>query len=525
MEEEKNYITPEGAELVAHVEASTEATEPEVVVTPTEEPVAEKKVYTTKAEVLERLREVAHGEEAPVKEEIDLLKTLFYKFHLAEREVQLQAFKDGGGLVENFVPVADEDEDAFKAEMVIIKEKRARLQREQEAERESNLARKEAILERLKAMLTSPEEANKSYAEFKALCNEWKEIRNVPQARVRELWNNYSLYVDQYYDLLKLNNEAREYDLKKNLEAKTKLIEEAEKLAEETDIVKAARQLQKLHDEYREIGPVARDIREALWTRFKEASSVVNKRHQQHFEALRAREKEAAEAKTALCEHVEAIVAEENKGRADWDRHSKAIIELQKEWKAAPFASPKLNTKLYERFRAACDDFFTRKAEFFREVKSTFKDNVERKRALIARANELKDSTEWQTTAEALIALQKEWRTIGFTSKKLNDALWEEFIGACNHFFDARKAANGERRNGQRSRGRERNDEPTTERARLQRQYDTIKNELQTYENNIGFLSTSSKKGNSLIDSLNKKVEKLRADLAAVRDKIDDLDD
>ena len=401
----------------------------------------ERKQYDTKKAVLDRVREIAHNEEAPQKEEVDYLKTCFYKLHIAEREAKLKEYIDGGGDPEQYQITPDPDEEAFKAEMLLIKEKRQQLFKELEQEKQDNLQKKLDIIEKIKAMVTSPEEANKSYKEFKALQDEWRDIKNVPAERANELWRNYQLYVEQFYDLLKLNIEAREYDFKKNLEAKTHLCEAAEKLAEEDDVISAFHQLQKLHQEYRETGPVSKELREEIWNRFKAASTVVNKRFQQHYDNLRAKEEENLAKKTALCEKVEAIVAEENKGSADWERRTKEIIELQTEWKTIGFAPQKMNVKIFERFRAACDDFFGRKAEFFKNLKEQFKVNADKKRALIEKAKALQDSTDWKSTSDKLINLQKEWKTIGMVPKKLGDQLWEEFLGACNKFFEARKAA------------------------------------------------------------------------------------
>ena len=406
----------------------------------------ERKQYQTKKEVLERVQEIAHSDEAPQKDEVDYLKTVFYKMHLAEREAEFKEYTDGGGDPEQYQPKPSPEEEAFKAEMGIIKEKRQKLFKEQEQEKQENLQKKLDIIEKIKAMVTSPEEANKSYKDFKALQDEWKEIKNVPAERANELWRNYQLYVEQFYDLLKLNSEAREYDFKKNLELKKKLCEAAEKLADEPDAISAFHQLQKLHQEYRETGPVNKELREEIWQRFKAASTVINKRHQQHFEAVRAKEEENLERKTKLCEQVEAIAAEENKGTGDWERHTKQIIDIQAEWKTIGFAPQKMNVKIFERFRSACDDFFSRKAQFFRGLKDTFKENADKKRALIEKAKALQDSTDWKSTGDKLIGLQKEWKTIGTVPKKLGDQLWEEFLGACNKFFEARNAAGGDTR-------------------------------------------------------------------------------
>ena len=569
------------------------------------EATSERKQYQTKKEVLERVREIAQSEEAPQKEEVDYLKTVFYKLHIAEREARLKEYIDNGGDPEAYQILPDQEEEAFKAEMGVIKEKRQKLFKEQEQEKQENLQKKLDIIEKIKSMVTSPEEANKSYKEFKTLQEEWKEIKNVPAEKANELWRNYQLYVEQFYDLLKLNSEAREYDFKKNLELKTKLCEAAEKLADEADIISAFHQLQKLHQEYRETGPVAKELREEIWTRFKAASTVINKRHQQHFEELRAKEEDNLARKTALCEKVEAIAAEENKGSSDWERHTKEIIDVQTEWKTIGFAPQKMNVKIFERFRAACDDFFGRKAEFFKGLKDTFKENAEKKRALIEKAKALQDSTEWKSTSDKLINLQKEWKTIGMVPKKLGDQLWEEFLGACNKFFEARNAAGAggrgeERQNLEKKRDvierlkaaaeekgedlkekvlqlvdeyqsighvpfkekdkiyeeyhaiidklykelnitvakrrlskfkdnlkqvAERGENALdNERARLMRQYEQLKAEVQTYENNLGFLNASSKKGNSLIDEMNRKVQKLKDEVQLVRDKIKAID-
>ncbi|MCR4958920.1 MAG: DUF349 domain-containing protein [Prevotella sp.] len=597
-------------ETVSQQVENTEApVAPEVPETPeapaAPESAAEPKTYATKAEVLERVKELAHGEEMPQKEEVDYLKTVFYKLHIAERENRLKEYIDGGGDPEAYQITPDEAEEAFKAEMGIIKERRQQLFREQEAEKEENLKKKLAIIEKIKGMVTSPEEASKTYQEFKTLQQEWRDIKAVPAEKANELWRNYQLYVEQFYDLLKLNSEARELDFKKNLEAKTRLCEAAEKLADENDVISAFHQLQKLHQEYREIGPVSKELREEVWQRFKAASTVINKRHQQHFEGLRAREEENLEKKTALCEKAEAILAEENKGSADWERHTQEIIALQAEWKTIGFAPQKMNVKIFERFRAACDTFFTSKGEHFRAVKDTYKENAEKKRALIEKAKALQDSTEWRSTGDKLIALQKEWKTIGMVPKKLGDQLWEEFLGACNKFFEARNAAGAGQRGEERENLQKKRDVIArikavaeeggdnvqqkvqqlveeynaighvpfrdkdklyeeyhevldklykelnisvqrrrlskfkdnlkqvaergegaldNERARLVRQLEQMKQDVQTYENNLGFLSASSKKGNSLIDEMNRKMQKLKDDMQLVKDKIKAID-
>ncbi|MDD7605700.1 MAG: DUF349 domain-containing protein, partial [Prevotellaceae bacterium] len=422
-------------------EATAETPAPEA-----EQP-QEQRTYATKQAVLDRVKEIAHSDETPAKDEIDHLKTVFYKLHFAERDAEQKAYLAAGGDPEKYTVMPDEQEEAFKAEMGIIREKRAEAFRKLEAEKQDNLQKKQAIIDKIKMMSTSPEEANKSYNEFKELQQQWRDIKAVPADKANELWRNYQLYVEQFYDLLNLNRELREYDFKKNLEQKTQLCEAAEKLADEPDAVSAFHQLQELHQQYREIGPVAKELREQIWTRFKAASTVVNKRHQQYFENLRAKEEENLTRKTALCEQVEAIAKEDNKGAGDWEKHTKQIIEIQGQWKTIGFAPQKMNVKIFDRFRAACDDFFGRKAEYFKTLKTTFAENIKKKRALVDQAKALADSTEWKSTADKLINLQKEWKTIGMVPKKVGDQLWAEFIGACNTFFDARNAATADSRN------------------------------------------------------------------------------
>lgn len=564
-----------------------------------------KKVYNSKKEVIERLKEIVSSDETPVKAEIDHLKTTFYKLHFAEREKQQKEYLEAGGDPEKYQIVPDEDEEVFKAEMGVIKEKRQKALAEIEEEKQENLKRKEDIIEKIKAMSVSPEEANKSYNDFKTLQQEWKNIKAVPADKSNELWHNYQLHVEQFYDMLNLNREAREYDFKKNLEAKTKLCEAAEKLADEPDVISAFHQLQDLHQQYREIGPVAKDLREQIWARFKAASTVINKKHQQHFDDLRAKEEDNLRRKTELCERVEAVAKEENKGTADWDKHTQQIIDIQKEWKTIGFAPQKMNVKIFERFRAACDDFFTRKGEFFKKMKAQFAENAEKKKALVEKAQALMDSTDWRSTSDKLIALQKEWKTIGMVPHKLGDKLWADFQQACNHFFDARNAANAGTRSAEHENLEKKKDiieklktllseagddvqqkvqalteefnkvghvpykekdkvyeeyhavldriykelhvnaarrrmdnfrnnlknvaerganALDNERGRLMRQYDRLKNDITTYENNLGFLNVSSKKGNSLIEEMNRRIQKLKDELQETRQKIKEID-
>lgn len=601
MDSQENALL-QGAQVEKEVEQTT-AQNAEAAAD--DQKVENAKVYKTKKEVVKRLKEIAASDENPDKDEIDLLKTVFYKLHITEREARMKEYIDGGGDPEAYQIMPDEDEETFKQQMAIVREKRARIFQQQEAEKQANLEKKLEIIEKIKAMATSPDEANKSYNEFKELQQQWKDIKNVPADRASELWRNYQLYVEQFYDLLKLNSEAREYDFKKNLETKTKLCEAAEKLADEEDVISAFHQWQELHQQYRETGPVAKELREQIWTRFKAASTVINKRHQQHFEDLRSKEEENLTLKTALCEKVEEISKLENKTASDWEKRSKEIIDIQNQWKTIGFAPQKMNVKIFERFRAACDDFFGRKSEFFKEMKQAYAANIEKKKALVEKAQALADSTDWKVTSDKLINLQKEWKTIGVVPKKIGDQLWHDFLNACNKFFEARNAANAGARNEERenlekkrsiieqikalvadaanatrekvqaltdeynkvghvpykekdalyaayhealdaiykelniSNKRRRLDDFKSnirnmakrgedaidnERGRLTRRFEQLKQEIQTYENNLGFLNASSKKGNSLIDEMNRKVQKLRDDLELVRQKIKAID-
>ncbi|HBI98195.1 MAG TPA: DUF349 domain-containing protein [Prevotella sp.] len=566
-----------------------------------------KKAYATKQEVLERVKEIAHSSENPNKEELDLLKTTFYKIHLAERDAQMKEYLAKGGDPEKYILLPDDTEEAFKAEMQLIKEKRAKIFLAQEEEKQDNLRKKEEIIEKIKAMTTSPEEANKSYQDFKALQQEWKEIKNIPADKANEVWKNYQLYVEQFYDMLKLNSEAREYDFKKNLEAKTQLCEAAEKLNEEEDVISAFHQLQDLHQQYREIGPVAKELREQIWERFKAASTVINKKHQQHFEDLRAKEEENLAKKTSLCEKVEAANQGEYKTAKDWEKVTQEIIEIQKEWRTIGFAPQKMNVKIFERFRIANDKFFNKKAEFFKGLKDTYSANLEKKQQLVNKAKELADSTDWKKTGDKFIALQKEWKKVGTVPHKQGELLWKEFLDTCNKFFEARNKQNAGSRseehanldkkrniiaqlkelviaeisdndfqkklknlakqysaighvpfkekdkvykeyheaidaaykklhatntkrhfdnfkNNLKNVAKEGGNALGNERGKLLRRYDQLRIEITTYENNLGFFNTASKKGNSLVEEMNRKIEKLKADLEMVKQKIKAID-
>ena len=589
------------------VEVSEEITETPAEETIVEKPTENASKLSTKEEVLLRLKEVAQDAENANKQELDGLKQTFYKIHNAEIEAAKKTFVENGGAEEEFIAQPSSVEEEFKSLMAAIKEKRSALAAEIEKQKEENLQVKLSIIEELKELVESPDDANKSYNEFKKLQQQWNEVKLVPQAKVNELWKNYQLYVEKFYDILKLNNEFREYDFKKNLEIKTHLCEAAEKLADEQDVVSAFHQLQKLHQEFRDTGPVAKELRDEIWNRFKAASTAVNRRHQQHFEALKETEQHNLDQKTVICEIVEAIEFDQLKTFAAWETKTQEVIALQNKWKTIGFAPQKMNVKIFERFRKACDEFFKKKGEFFKLLKEGMNANLEKKKALCEKAESLKDSTEWKETAEILTKLQKEWKTIGPVSKKYSDAVWKRFITACDYFFEQKGKATSSQRSVEQENLEKKKaiiarltaiDETTDadeaskevrelmkewngighvpfkekdrlykqyhglidqlfdrfnisasnkklsnfkssigniqsggsqslyrEREKLVRTYENMKNELQTYENHLGFLTTSSKKGNSLLTEINRKVEKLKSDLELVLQKIKVIDE
>ena len=580
--------------------------------TPTEEANAEEQVettsrLTTKEEVLARMKELALNAESAGKQELDSLKQSFYKFHNAELEAAKKQFIDNGGSEEDYAPQSDAIEEEFKNVMAIIKEKRSAQMAELERQKEENLQIKLSIIEELKELVESPDDANKSYTEFKKLQQQWNETKLIPQAKVNELWKSYQLYVEKFYDILKLNNEFREYDFKKNLEIKNRLCEAAEKLADEEDVISAFHQLQKLHQEFRDTGPVAKELRDEVWNRFKAASTVVNRRHQQHFEALKEAEQHNLDQKTVICEIVESIEYDELKTFSAWENKTQEVIALQTKWKTIGFAPQKMNVKIFERFRHACDDFFKKKGEFFKTLKEGMNENLEKKKALCEKAESLKESTDWKATADTLTKLQKEWKTIGPVPKKHSDTIWKRFISACDYFFEQKNKATSSQRSVELENMEKKKEIITRlsaidesidteeaskqvrelmkewgtighvpfkekdklykqyhslvdqlferfnisasnrklsnfksnisniqsggsqtlyrEREKLVRAYENMKSELQTYENNLGFLTSASKKGNSLLTELNRKVEKLKADLELVLQKIKVIDE
>ena len=566
-----------------------------------QEVAPEKRLYTSKEEVVARVKELAQGEEEATKPEMEHLKTVFYRFLTAENDAAQKAYLDGGGDPMQYVVLPNPAEEEFKTAMNVIKERRQQAIQKQEEEKQSNLKRKQEIIERIKELTTTPEDAANAFQEVKQLQQEWKELKLVPAENATELWNNYKLVQEQFYDLLKMNFEAREYDFKKNLEMKTAICEAAEKLADEEDVISAFHQLQELHNQYREIGPVAKELREQIWTRFKQASTVINRKHAAHYEAIKQEQEDNLAKKSELCDKVEMISTADCKTAADWEAKAKEVNALQAEWKTIGFAPKAMNVKIFDRFRTACDQFFVAKNEFFNELRSRFQENIDKKEALVKQAQALQDSTDWKATAEKLVQLQKEWKNVGMVPRKIGDALWKEFIAACDKFFGARNAANAGERNEQQENLKKKNEvveklkalceEETddlrkkiqalteefnsighvpfkekdklyeayhaalddvykklnktradrrlkdfkqgmkevakrgeaavdSERIRLQRRYDAMKAELANYETNLNFLSASSKKGNSLIDEMNRKADKLRDELDLLKKKI-----
>ena len=560
-----------------------------------------------KQEVLARAKEIVASESPIDKQEVEALKQGFYKFHNAEVAQARQKFVDEGGNSEEFVPELDTAEPEFRALMQIIRDRRAKELEEIEKQKQEGLARKLEILDRIQQMATTPEDANQHFDEFKQLQAEWKEIKSVPAERATELWKNYQLYTEQFYDLLKLGHELREYDFRKNQEVKTRLCEQAEALQNEEDVVAAINQLQGLHQEWKETGPVAKEIREELWNRFKEASTIIRKKHQAHFEARKAEEENNLAQKEALCVEIENITLDELKTFAQWDEMTKKIIELQTQWRTIGYAPQKMNTAIFERFRKACDRFFEQKSNFYHDLKESFSQNLAKKKALVEKAEALTNSTEWRSTADTMIQMQKEWKEIGNIPRKAAESLWNRFITACDHFFEEKQKAEAEAQGEQNAnlekkksiiealKGLEENKDAkdiiakvkelqkewnatghvpfrekdklyqeyraivdklfqaynnsqtrrrlnnfknalankaeaqgvslTVERTRMMRAYENLRTEIQTYENNLGFLSISSKKGNSLVDTMKKRVDRLHNELALLAEKIRAVDE
>ena len=579
----------------------------ETPVAPLEETAApETPELKTKEDVMTRLTQLAAAEAVEIsREEIALLKQRFYAIRKLEQEAELAAHLAAGKDAESFIPALDTTEEDFKNLMNTVRERKAAQAAAEEEERKQNLARKLALIEELRTISADTDNVNRAFPRVKEIQAEFKEIGEVPPTEATDLWKDYQGAMEQFYDQLKVNKDLRDYDFRKNLELKTLLCEEAEKLNDEEDIVLAFKRLQNLHDEWRQTGPVAKEQREEIWARFKDASTLVNKKYQAFFEERKNRELENEKAKTEICERVEALDFSSLKTYAAWDEMTRVILGAQEDWKKLGFASRKANNTLFARFRAVCDRFFTLKAEHYREMKDELAANLEKKIALCEKAEALKDSTDWKRTADELVKLQKEWKTIGTVPKKHSDNIWHRFQTACDAFFEARKANLSESRSVEQANlkskrdviaalreipldaprsesmpkvkelqarwqeighvpfrekdkvyeeyravcdalynrmGRERergnlsrfedvikemgSDEQKLyrERERILRSFEIKRNELKTYENNLGFLSSKSKTGDSMVREMERRIQRIKDDLAAIEQKIKLID-
>jgi hypothetical protein len=565
-------------------------------------------VALSQAELVEKLKEVMNKSVTEIeKEEVDAIRQLFYKKNKAEIENQKKVFVENGGEESAFEPEIDHNEVILKDLLQKYREEKASHYDAIEKEREDNLSKKVAILDQLKTIAESGD-LGESLSVFRKLQQEWKTIGQVPQAKVNELWKTYNLYMERFYDLIKINNEMRDYDFKKNLEQKTVLCDTAEKLTEEKDVVAASRLLQKLHEEWREIGPVSRELREELWNRFKNASTVINKKHQEFFASLKAQEEVNLTAKTALCEQVEAIDLTTLKTYKDWEAKTIEIVGLQQQWKTIGFAPRKENIKIYERFRSACDLFFRSKSEFMKATKAELDTNYEKKKALCEKAESLKDSTDWKATTQIMVDIQKEWKTVGPVQKKYSDMLWKRFVSACDYFFEQKETVFSSKKseehtnlalkkdlidsianfikgediqeslnelkaligkwstighvpfkekdkifkafkdavnkqmdalnvdainrklisfkdNIEKIADGEHPNQLYREREKLLRIYDSLKAEISTYENNMGFISTKSKKSDLIVQELEHKIERLKEERNLIEKKIKLIDE
>ena len=553
----------------------------------------------TREEILQQIQEIAEkGDVLSSKNEVEGLKILFYRMRTAEIDEARKEFAANGGEETMFIPAPDALEEPFKEAMNIIKAKRYEWQKAQEEQQQANYEAKQAMLAQLKELVEKAEQGTTDTTAFKALQAQWKEIKNIPQDKVTEMWKQYQLLSEQFYDVLKINHELREYDFKKNLEIKSAICKTAEELTTAEDVIGAFRQLQQLHNEFRDTGPVAQELREEIWNRFKAASTTINRRHQEHFEGKKEQERINLEQKTALCEEIEAIDYSTLTNYQAWNEATQKILDLQARWKEVGFAPQKMNTKIFERFRAACDQFFKSKSDFYKDAKNALATNLEKKKQLCEQAEQLKDSEEWKETADKLAKLQKEWKEIGPVAPKYSEAVWKRFVAACDAFFERRNAATSSQRKSEQENLKQKraviekvkaidtnapeqeqvkqlnelskewnaighvpfkekdniykeykeavsaiyeklhtsaNERKLSnfrsniakggnslqrERDRLIRQYEALKAEIATYNNNLGFLNTSSKKGESLIDVMRQKMEKLKGDAEVILKKI-----
>lgn len=409
-------------------------------------PIAPDYSACTKGELIDSLKLLIDKEVDAVKDEVEIIKQMFYKKTKAETEELKKAFIEANGEEIEFSVPKDELEETLKSLLNGFRAKKAMYMALLEKEKETNLIQKQHLLDQMKVLVDSNDDVSTHINEFRALQQKWRTIGPVPQISTTELWKQYNLYQESFWDLIKINNELREYDFKKNLESKTLLCEAAERLAKEPDVILAFQQLQKLHEDWHELGPVARDIREQIWLRFKEASTVINKKHQTYFDTIRKEEDDNYDVKIALCEKIEALTLSHFKNYKAWDEATKIVLACQEAWRTTGYAPRKVNQKVFDRYRKACDAFFVSKIEFYKETKNALNQNVDKKKELCEKAEALKDSVEWKETGDKLIQLQKEWKTIGHISKRNSDELWKRFIAACDYFFEQKtKNTSGQR--------------------------------------------------------------------------------
>ena len=588
-----------------------EEAKPEPVEEAKPEPVEEAKPATpkleltgkNKGELVDLMREMATRPIEEVKDEVQAIKAAFFALRREEMAKEKEEFLANGNEESDFTPKEDADENNLKELLNVLKERRNEYNAAQEANREANLEKKRQIIALINEIANDPDNINRQFNRVRQLQQEFKDAGEVPATADTEVWKEFQRATERFYDVLKVNRELRDYDFKKNLELKQQLCEEAEALDEETDIVTAFRKLQELHNKWREIGPVAKEIREELWARFKAASSAINKKYQTFFEERKSKEKENADAKTELCEKIEEIKTDELKTYAQWDEVTKQIIALQEDWKKLGYASRKANAALFARFRKSCDEFFAKKADFYKSMKDELSSNLAKKIDLCERAEALMDSTEWKEATDKFVEMQKEWKTIGPVVKKHSDAVWKRFIAACDHFFEQKKKQNvnvhavehenlkakkeviatlkstieeaaedaaqtvrnlmdrwqeighvpfkekdkiyaqyrelvdkafetlnmrgsrsggdGGSRSFRQSSG---SDRGMSERDRLVRTYEQRMNELKTFENNMGFLTANTKSGNSLVQEMERRIARLKEEIAELEQKIKELD-
>jgi len=561
----------------------------------------------TKLEIIERLRLINAEPKKYIRSEVDMLKQTYYKMFRIETEAKKKQFLEGGGEEKDFIAPEDETEAELRSLVAEIKEKRAILSVEEERQKETNLILKQHLIERLKILSESQDDFNKRYKEFRDIQRKWREIKIIPQDSAKELWRSYLLYNERFYDIVKINNQFRDYDFKKNLEMKTILCETVERLARENDVISSFHQLQKLHQQWREIGLVAKEYRESIWDRFRAASTMINRKHQSYFDDQKGQEEKNLEQKESICKELESIDLSKLRTMKDWEKKTDEVIALQAKWRSIGFASKRHNNKVFDRFRAASDNYFNKKSEFYKTIKKELDKNFELKRALVEKAEALKTSSDWKETTKAFVEIQNEWKKIGSVGRKHSDLIWKQFIDACDYFFERKNKETTAHKSEEhinleakraliekiRSIDKQLSEEEAlsllrgylsewntigfvpfkekdrlqksfreatdnqferlkvsdrdrrvqqyrsnlkelvgggkkmyNERDKLMRMYDRMKSELQTFENNIGFISSkSSKGGDGLLKEMDRKILRLKEEMEVIIKKIEAIDE